>query len=165
MNQADRPKVSRTSAIIFAVAGDELLMQSMEHQGGEVLDVFGSFIAEGLDAQQIIDAKVEEKIGNGYKAVPFGKVLDHIEKPEESVDLLTLVFKIHMSPEMKASYVLKDKQFWATKEFIEGESRIRQGDRRIFTRALQDQSMDIELSEDQYEKWIDAKLTSWTELS
>ncbi len=158
-----RPKVHKTSVVVFILADEELLMQSTEHQGADIFDVFGSFIAEGDTPQNMIDAKVIEVIGDGYSVEPFGHVLDHIEKPEASVDLFTPAFRVLMNSEEKALYRLKDGQLWMPKESIEKENRIRHGDRLIFMRAFEDRPMNIELSEDQYEKWIDAKLTSWEE--
>lgn len=161
MDTITKPKVQKKSAIIFMVCGKELLMQEMEHQGGKIYDVFGSFIAPGDDPQVVINAKVEENIGAGYQAVPFGEVLDHIEKPEENVDLHTPVYRIELNADQKNAYQLKDKQLWASRAFIAENQHIRHGDRLIFTRALENRHLDVELTETQLEKWIDAKLISW----
>jgi hypothetical protein len=61
------------------------------------------------------------------------------------------------------AYKLKDGQFWADRAFIESNIGIREGDRRLYVRALEDRPFNVELSETQLGKWIDAKLLSWND--
>jgi len=156
-----REKIKKHSAIVFAVCEGTILMQIMQHQGGDVVDVFGSFVAEGEDAQELINRKEIEKIGEGFDAVPFGNIVNYIEKPEESVELTTDVFKITMTGKQKEEYRLPDTYLWANVEFIRTDPRIRNGDRIYLEKALEEKELDLVLHEEQYEKWIDAKLISW----
>jgi len=159
-----REKTKKHSTIAFAVSEGMVLMQIMQHQGGGVLDVFGSFVGDGDDAQDIINRKVVEEIGEGYDAVPFGKIVEFIEKPEESVELTVDVFKINMTRLQKDNYNLPKAYLWANADFIRSDPRIRNGDRIYLEKALEDKELNLILHEEQYEKWIDAKLISWEDL-
>jgi hypothetical protein len=156
-----RQKTKKHSAILFVVCEGTILMQIMQHQGGDIVDVFGSFMADGDDAQELINKKVIEMIGEGFDIVTFGKILNFIEKPSESVELSIDVFKITMTRDQKVSYKLPSAYIWADVAFIRSDPRIRNADRVFLEKALEDRELNMVIHEEQYEKWISAKLISW----
>ena len=155
--------MGKSSVILLVMCLDELLMQSIIHENGEILDVFGSFLQEGAEPGVCAQSKLREVMEDDYRVEPNGKILDHIEKPEASVVLLVYVFKVTLSQKQKSNLTLKKGQLWVSRADIASDARVRYGDKLLFERGFIDGPMNIELSEDQYGKWIDAKLTSWEE--
>jgi hypothetical protein len=158
----NREITKKHSVILFVVCGKELLMQAMTHQGAEIYDVFGTFVDKRSREYHLICEKARVVVGN-FEVVPFGRIIDYIDKPEARVRLETGVYKINLSKKQKNALTLSDSHFWAGPEVLKDSPKVRFGDRLIFLRALEDSPMNIKMCEDQYEKWIDAKLTKWVD--
>jgi len=161
VNSIERPKLAKHSALVLIVCGEQLLLQTLGHQGGEILDGFGTFVPDGENASNLIEAVVERAIGTGFRAEPFGTVTSFIEKPDASVELNTDVFRVVLTPSQKSTIVVSKGYMWAGVNVLKNDSRLREVDRKLFRLGLGVTPLRAVSREEQYGKWVDAKLLEW----
>jgi len=84
-------------------------------------------------------------------------------KPDGRVRLTSSIYLLEISEGIK-SKIKKDPQHrWMKVEEVNNSKEIREDDKFIFTRILEQKYNDIVLDVDQMEKWAKAKLLGWKE--
>lgn len=90
----------------------------------------------------------------------FGRVTDLILKPDETVNLEITIVKISI-PDISTIQLPKNCS-WYSREQISTDARCRR-DKKFYLRLLENKPLNVEYSEEQLGKWIDAKILYWRE--
>lgn len=137
------------------VNNNAMALETFEHQGQDILCVPGSSSSNAND----LIAKIlgENFIPNVHN---FGHAVDVILKPNETVELQMTIYKI-LLPDI-SNIQLPENFFWYSHGQISTDARCRR-DKKFYLRLLEDKPLNVEYSEEQLEKWIDAKILYWRE--
>ena len=159
-------EIHKKISLLYIISNDAVLMRKFNHQGYEVLDVFN---VEDTDAIETgIRNKTISLFGKTFPYAYYGKIESTINKQDAVVHIDINAYRVLLneSPAILNSYaddVVKsgDQVIWLHKQEIAGETRIREGDKKILERIFKDKNIDIKIVEDQGEKWIDAKTVNY----
>lgn len=157
-------EIFKRVSLLYIIHDDSILVRKFRHQDYEVLDVFAFNDDEGVDLG--IKNKLMELFGKTFPYKYYGDIQSIINKKEVHVHLDIKTYRVLLDEKYD---VLKDYAddvtksgndvFWLHKDEIKNEERMREGDRKILERVFDDRNMDIKITEDQGERWIDAKTT------
>ncbi len=145
----------RNVCVLVITQAHRLALQCDKHQGYEVLQLPG-------ESPEKFPALVHQLIGPDYARHlrPFGRAVDIIIKSSKTVELVTDIYKVEIGD---ASNIDLPSNFaWYSKEEVATDPRGRR-DARFHLRLLEDRPLDLKFSEEQPEKWIDAKILYWHE--
>ncbi len=148
--------------LLFIIHNDSILMRKYTHQDHEVIDVF--FFRDNNDIDISIKNKLNSLFGKTFQYKYYGNIESVINKKGVIAYLTAKTYKVLLDEkyEVLSSYtddVIKSgvETVWINKQEIKNETRLREGDRKIFERVFDDKNINIKMVEDQGERWIDAK--------
>lgn len=152
----------KTSAGMIVICNDKILVQKDQLQGRTIYNTFGTFLDNNDPYEQIM-AVQKEQLGTSFKATLQGTMVEYIQKPapDGRVQLTSQVYTLRLNEDQKSSLNLKGNQFWVSKKEIQESDAIREDDKIIFERLLNNAPLNIVMDVDQMNKWIDAKLLAW----
>lgn len=142
--------------ILAITHGDSLALGKHEHQGYEILQLPGS---RSLDELREIASRIVGK-ENAKRMQNFGRAINTIIKPEETVEVLTNIYKIEIDDISKLTML--ENFAWYSREELVSDQRGRR-DIRFHLRILENKPLDLKFTEEQLDKWIDAKVIDWEE--
>jgi len=133
------------------------------HQGNNIVDVFGAVVKEGEDNYDAALRAVPGIIPANYTLTPFGSFVDFVTKPEGITELRVTVYKCLLTP---GEYQIESdrRPEWLTRKQLFEDPRNRRNS-RLFDRFFDPTPLQLEIHEDQMNLWIDAKITTWTEIN
>jgi hypothetical protein len=159
-------KVFKGVSLLYIINGDSILMRRFMHQDYEVLDVFPFKESDDIDAD--IEGKLLNLFGRAFPYQYFGNIESVINKESTIAHLSIKAYKVSLDEEYPVMLTYTDDMIkdgndtvWLHKSEIRNEKRLREGDKRILERMFDDREIDIKITEDQGDRWIDAKTTAF----
>lgn len=148
--------VKKEVAILAITHGDALALEILPHEGQEILSCPGT-------SKNGINELVSKILGTSSANLiqPFGQAVDVIIKPNEVVELVINVYKVEIPNEAKVQ--LPTNYSWFSKKQLAEDPRGRR-DTRLYLRLLEDKPLNVQYSEDQRGRWIDATILYWRDV-
>lgn len=148
--------IRKEAAILAITQGDSLMLEVLPHDGQDVLSCPGT-------SKNGINELAPRVLGevSASQLQPFGRIIDIIIKPNETVELVVDVYRVKIPEGTKIQ--LPKNHSWFSKKQLSEDPR-GQRDARLYLRLLDDKPLDLQYSEDQRGKWIDAKILYWREM-
>lgn len=142
-------------SLLVMIYRNTIVLESVTHPDQEILSVPGS-------SKNEVNSLILKLLGEDYlnQTQDFGRVTDLVLKPEETVSLEISIVKINI-PDVSSVQLPKNFS-WYSHEQISTDARCRR-DKKFYMRLLEDKPLNVEYSEEQLGKWIDAKILYWRE--
>ncbi len=146
---------------LLILCENKILLKLLEHEGYEILDIFGSFLETKENAIDKAEGILKEAgITHAHPITPHGTILNIVHKPKENVELHVHLYKV----EIKVSDLPINPQFQLCSKDVSEDPRARRI-RNIINLAFKDQPQDIFWEENQFGKWIDSETIEWKTLN
>jgi hypothetical protein len=147
---------TKSVSILLIKKADSLVLFEQIHDGEPILFIPG----ESSDKFSPLKAKFIPILLE-HRIVPFGKIVNTIIKPDETVTALIDVYKFELAD--SEDFQLPDGSAWYSRDQIARDPRVRR-DKQLYLRLLDPQPLNLEYTEEQLHRWVDAKIVSWREL-
>ena len=164
MNISTKFDNAKESSPVFVVCGDRMLLKRFKFEDiwcyGATL---GRFIEKGQDPIEMLIQLEKDELGIDLPPKYICTIVSYINKPEPDgrVRLTSPIYLLEISEDIRGK-IKKDSQVkWMNVEEINNSKEIREDDKLIFTRIIEQKYDDIVLDVDQMGKWAKAKLLSW----
>ncbi len=150
----------RSATVLYIVTDNAVLVRVKQHEGQEVCDAFG--VSPQLDDIDGAATLLQQLMGQAIVSTPdIGKILLHIQKSSETVDLSVTAVRYHIVEQVDVG----ESTIWIAAEQIDYEPRLRADDKLLLKALISREMIDIEIWEQQMDRWIDAKVTNYMEYS
>ncbi len=150
-------------ALLLIMSDDALLVQKSPLDDYEILSLPGTSIADGVIGANAAKLKAQLILGEGdWNINSHGTFKDTIIRPDKVVEINAEMFRIVIDGTKKIGLKLGANDLWLTKSEIENDIRARR-DTQLFARAFENKPFDVQCSEDQPARWIDARMLWWKE--
>ncbi len=149
---------------LYILHKDTILMRKFPHQDYEVIDTF-AFKDTG-DIETGISDIMTRLFGKTYPYYYCGSIESVINKKGITAHITSKEYKIILDekPAVLENYTddvttSGSNTFWLHKDEIKNETRLREGDKKVFEGIFEERNRNIKMIEDQGDRWIDAKCT------
>ncbi len=150
-------------ALLLIMSDDALLVQKSPLDDYEILSLPGFSIADGVLGADVAKLEAQRILGEGdWNIKAFGTFKDTIIRPDKTVEINAEMFRVMINGTKKAALKSGANDLWLTKSEIENDIRARR-DAQLFARAFEDKPFNVQCSEDQPARWIDARMLWWKE--
>ena len=157
---------AKESAAVFVIYEGRILLKRFKFEGiwccGATM---GKFLENSEDPTQELIKLEKENLGIDLPPKYICTIVSYINKPKPDgrVRLTSLIYLLEISEGIKSKIKKDPKHRWMKVEEVNNSKEIREDDKFIFTRILEQKYNDIVLDVDQMEKWAKAKLIGWKE--